>query len=1553
MRCSPPLVRVLCAALAASFLCPPAQLLAQDPPAPEAGAEDDFEPVLDTSGLDRLDVDPTTGELLFGSEDLVVGEGAQAFRLVRTWRPFSGDAADFGHHWASPLSIHLDVDGDGSRAGLVDAGGMRTFFTRDEQGALRSISGRPGRIAVQADAFLVSGLGDERTYRFDRDGFLREVTGAGVSLRYAWDAERRLTSIDGPWGRIALERDGQGRLARVVAPGEVAVSYLFDEEGNLVRVVRPGAREVYGYDTYGRLRSLAEGQAQLVWDSASRVTAIRGEGVQPVAISYLQSDDRTRALTTTVVREGRTRTITVSADRRRVAWSEDGFKETVVALDAHERPLQVRSADGRTWSWTYDSRGRPVQTKSPSGTVSYEYGSKVTDRPTRVELEDGRQVVMSYDLRGLLVALEATGAGKRTWTYDEQGRMVEAVDARGAVTRYTWDDRSLLIGVEEVGLGTTKFGRDAQGRVRAVKTESGALVRVEYDPQGRVRLVHDARGTIMAATHDARGNLVRYLDELGQETTWTWNARGEMVEARDALGLIGKWTYAAGRLASFTDGAGNETRWRRPDARTLIVEDPTAGTRTLSLDAAGRLIKEVRAGVELGYRYDALGNLAVRSTPAGEETFARDALGRLVGLAGPAGALELRWGEDGRLAAIKEKAFGREVAYGYSPAGDKTELHLPWGTVKYRYDAHGRVTGIDLPSGEALEIALDASGRRQSITYPNGVVTRFGWDRGRLVEVHTVKGEETIDRRRYGWGARGRLEWMEDAAGRRTTYEHDARGRLVAAKGPYGEQRWTYDLANNRTSEALGAEQTRIEVGAGNRVTARGATRLEHTASGAVSTIGATRLVHDHDDHLVRVENPDGTKVEYGYAPNGTRLWRQDAKGRTWYLNDLSDVVAELDADGKVVAGYVHGPEADDVLAAVKGGESYFYHYDLVRSVTAVTGKGGRVAARYAYDAFGREQEAQGDAVAWNPFRWTSREHDATTGLYHFRARTYSTELGRFTSPDPLGRMGGVNLYAYVDNDPTIFNDPFGLDPKKPWWKRAWDTAKDWGSTAVNYTKALGAAVAEDFSSGMMGRKLVAFGKGFGKGLWGAAKGIYNMVRHPVDTWNGIVYAIENWEETKEALLAKWEEYKDAAVNDPEKFAEMTGYLTAEILTSVAGTKGLDKVGKLAKAADLGKKASTLARTTGVTRVVNGAGNAVSRALPTTARTVRTGSRWSGVRNVELARRAATPGNIITRTGRRIANVGRDVTAAGRMAARNPGAFVVYTGHRMSRAAAGLVASTGRGVWGVFTKAGIPTVVTFEDQITDAINRTASREAAMGDLSDKGRRLLADAGRLDPDELARRLDEVSDAYDTYRNRLLAPVHAEDEELGRRLKALSDEVEAGRIAPEAIDSRMNALLLEFARRRMVVLEDVYGRNKDAAHDMWNPSPNRLVSFADEAAYLDELLKRVTDPRARAAIEARKAELAERARQEEERYMMGEFDSLISGVAGPPRDPASETDGSSLDALIAPAAPTDSAAVDEPLEPLDDEMLDPEPAPRRGPSGIPGDDQPWNPGVEDDG
>jgi len=159
------------------------------------------------------------------------------------------------------------------------------------------------------------------------------------------------------------------------------------------------------------------------------------------------------------------------------------------------------------------------------------------------------------------------------------------------------------------------------------------------------------------------------------------------------------------------------------------------------------------------------------------------------------------------------------------------------------------------------------------------------------------------------------------------------------------------------------------------------------------------------------------------------------------YCYDGDQVIAEYD-NGFITALFIYGPGIDEPIALLST-SLYYYHYDGLGSVIALSNMSGVIAERYEYDVFGKcivhtgagvdgEWMTGDDTTATksalrNPYMFTGRRLDDETGLYYYRARYYSPETGRFIQPDPIGYGDGLNMYAYCKNNPINWIDPYGL----------------------------------------------------------------------------------------------------------------------------------------------------------------------------------------------------------------------------------------------------------------------------------------------------------------------------------------------------------------------------------------------------------------------------------------------------------------------------------------------------------------------------------------------
>ena len=119
----------------------------------------------------------------------------------------------------------------------------------------------------------------------------------------------------------------------------------------------------------------------------------------------------------------------------------------------------------------------------------------------------------------------------------------------------------------------------------------------------------------------------------------------------------------------------------------------------------------------------------------------------------------------------------------------------------------------------------------------------------------------------------------------------------------------------------------------------------------------------------------------------------------------------------------------------------YYFHTDLNGMPEELTDANGKILWECSFQLWGKRiHEIEHEPIEQN-LRYQGQYLDRETGLHYNTFRYYDPDIGRFTQPDPIGLLGGLNLYQYAPNGLTWI-DPFGLMCSNTSFKAAFREAK-------------------------------------------------------------------------------------------------------------------------------------------------------------------------------------------------------------------------------------------------------------------------------------------------------------------------------------------------------------------------------------------------------------------------------------------------------------------------------------------------------------------------------
>ncbi|MCD4529859.1 MULTISPECIES: RHS repeat-associated core domain-containing protein [Pseudomonas] len=1020
----------------------------------------------DSAALTRTSgcpVSMVTGEELLTLEDGTL-DGRLPFVFTRLYRTSAADLdIGLGRGWSHALAHRLLVEGE--QVIWVDQENRRTAFplpTTQRPVIHNSLARAAIYLGVETDELIIAQPGEQAPFLHFRDGRLfalsdrydnrltlqrningdisRLDNGAGRSLCLRYQ-QRHLIAVDYQSFHPAATVDDAWRTEQTL------VSYRYDGRFRLIEATNAaGETERYDYDDQHVIlqRQLAGG-ASFYWEWQGTGQAARC--VRHWA-SFAQMDSR-------------------------YTWGEDGSvtvrhldgSEEVYVHDDRARLVRKVEPDGGEHLKAYDDQGRLIAEQDPLGAVSEYRYDEVGRLVTLIPPEDEPT---SYEYRnGFLHArTQGSGRGKALWTYprNAQGDVIESVGPDGTSTFYKYDARGCLVMITHPDGSFHDFAWNALGQLTEEVLPDGSRRCYSYDALGRLLSRHDEHGALTHYQWDAVGRLLQTTLPNGANRAWTYNAYGKVTSERDELGRITRYEYADDLhlVSRRLNPDGSELKYRYDSARLLLTEIENESGEKYQLDYTPNGLIRQQVGFDgqrTAYAYDLNGYLLEKTEHGADGSqrvtaYQRDAAGRLrVKTLADGEAIRYRYDGRGRLVEVDD-GTDHPLAFEYDAQDRLITEHQGWGTLRYRYDACGRLNHLRLPDHSQLDFhhakggaltAIDLNGARlthhrfrggRELQRQQGsLLSEYAYDdQGRLKAQTVWQHQQQLFWRDYAYDAKGNLETQANNRNRRS-YQYDPLDRLISIQYSHSDplEQFSHDPAGN----VLLHDRPGPTTLKGNRLLIEGDRRYDYDAYGNLirerrgnvpSLVADYR--YDSQHRLIGVTTADGRETSYRYDAFGRRISKTVNGLTTEFFWQGDQLVAE--SSQRHHRSYVYEPGTFRPLAMLDGkglaARPFHYHLDHLGTPQELTNPAGELVWSARYTGYGKLIEAKHDGGEQleQPLRFQGQYFDPESGLHYNRHRYYNPDTGRYLTPDPSQLAGGLNGYRYTVN-PTGWVDPLGL----------------------------------------------------------------------------------------------------------------------------------------------------------------------------------------------------------------------------------------------------------------------------------------------------------------------------------------------------------------------------------------------------------------------------------------------------------------------------------------------------------------------------------------------
>ena len=488
------------------------------------------------------------------------------------------------------------------------------------------------------------------------------------------------------------------------------------------------------------------------------------------------------------------------------------------------------------------------------------------------------------------------------------------------------------------------------------------------------------------------------IDPMGRTTKWHRDIQGRVTAKEYVDGSQVRYTYegTTSRLKTITDEKGQVKLYDYlPDdnVRQVIYLNPENSTPNVT------------------YTYDG---------PYNRIASMQDGIGTTLYGYFPA------FTNGGNLAFVDGPLSNDTVTYDYDELGRIRTRAIGGVAERWDYDQMGRLTTVTNVLGTFRYNYVNGTFRPAVMLYPNGQRTDYAYydnlgDQRLQTIQNQAPGAQTLSRFDYAYNPAGQItNWLQqvgNAVPENWALGYDAARQLLSAtittngvgSTSYG---YGYDALGNRLLEEIDGVKRSFSYNVLNQIQTAADAGVpprsyrwdgDNRLVGIVQGTNRHAISYDGKGRHVRIQEWHGSNV----AADLSYLWCDD------------ELCESRTAVGGIIVKrfYAEGQQ--------RAGEALFYTRDHLGSVREVTDQQSHLVSLHGYAPFGgRLANDPGESAS---IGYTGHYLLAGTDLYLTRYRALDPSLGRWLSRDPIGGLGGLNVYAYVGNNPISSTDRLGL----------------------------------------------------------------------------------------------------------------------------------------------------------------------------------------------------------------------------------------------------------------------------------------------------------------------------------------------------------------------------------------------------------------------------------------------------------------------------------------------------------------------------------------------